>query len=194
MIGQRVRIVPCNRDAAREFIAKYHRHHGVPVGWLWLHAARRIGGDMCGVAVVGRPVARALNDGFTVEVTRVCTLVTFTVVGSDGRQHSSPTNSMLYRASERTAKAMGYVRGLTYLLASEWDRFNEDGDRIGGAGVRAAGWRELWRVDGRSWDCESRPRTDKHPTVDKVAIGWGDFSHVAAYRKHLGLPEEAEAA
>lgn len=172
-----IELRPVTRDEARAFIRQHHRHHGVPVGWLWLHGVHREDGELAGVAVCGRPVARALDDGLTVEVTRMCT---------DGAPNA---NSMLYAATERAAKAKGYRRWLTYLLASEWDRFEhiETGEiavnaalifdpewkRIGGAGVRAAGWKELWRVGGRSWDCPSRPRTDKHPTEDKVAIGEG---------------------
>lgn len=33
---------------------------------------------------------------------------------------------------------------------------------------RAAGWIEIATVDGRSWNCESRPRVDRHPTQDKL--------------------------
>jgi hypothetical protein len=168
---------PVTRDEARAFVREHHRHHGWPVGFLWLHGVHDDDGQLVGIAVVGRPVSRELDDGLTAEVTRCCT---------DGEPN---TCSMLYAASERAAKAKGYRRGLTYLLASEWDRFEcratgeqrTDADlandpewkRIGGASVRAAGWRELWRVPGRSWDCPSRPRTDKHPTEDKVAVGWG---------------------
>lgn len=156
-----VELRPCTRDEARPFIAQHHRHHGVPVGWLWLHGAQDGDGTLCGVAVCGRPVARELDDGLTMEVTRMCTI------------GEANTDSLLYAAAERAAKAKGYRRWLTYLLASEWDRFNADGKRTGGAGARGAGWRELWRVDGRSWNCKSRPRTDKHPTEDKVAVGGG---------------------
>ena len=135
---------------------------------------------LAGVAVVGRPVARALDDGLTVEVTRCCTA---------GHPNAC---SMLYAASERVARAKGYRRGLTYLLGSEWDRFEHmtTGERrtepvlandtmwkrTGGASVRGTGWRELWRVKGRSWDCASRPRADRHPTEDKVAVGWGEWA------------------
>jgi hypothetical protein len=164
-----VELRPCTRDEARAFVARYHRHHGVPVGWLWLHGAQDDDGDLCGVAVCGRPVARELDDGLTMEVTRMCTVGEFN------------TDSMLYAAAERAAKAKGYRRWLTYLLASEWDRFNAEGKRIGGAGARAVGWQELWRVKGRSWDCTSRPRIDKHPTEDKVAVGsgaWGCLSKI----------------
>ena len=178
-----IELRPITRDEGRAFVRAHHRHHGWPTGFLWLHGIHDQVGEIVGLAVNGRPVARALDDGLTHEVTRCCT---------NGHPNGC---SMLYAASERAAKAKGYRRGLTYLLASEWDRFKhrESGEeraavdvedarklerdpawkRTGGASVRAAGWRFLWRVEGRSWDRESRPRTDKHPTEDKVAVGWG---------------------
>jgi hypothetical protein len=173
---------PITRDEGRAFVRAHHRHHSWPVGFLWLHGIHDQAGEVVGLAVNGRPVARALDDGLTHEVTRCCT---------NGHPNGC---SMLYAASERAAKAKGYRRGLTYLLASEWYRFLDfDGEsvlvcssreeaepylaagnrHIGGASVRACGWRYLWDVKGRSWDCDSRPRTDKHPTEDKVAVGWG---------------------
>lgn len=154
---------PITRDDAKAFIREHHRHHGAPVGDLWRHAVHDGEGVLVAVAVVGRPVARELDDGLTVEVTRLCT------VGAPN------ACSMLYAAARRAADAKGYRRGLTYILASEYDRFDGDGHRIGGASARAAGYRFLWRVKGRSWDCPSRPRTDKHPTEDKVALGWGSW-------------------
>ncbi|MEP9376153.1 XF1762 family protein [Aquabacter sp. CN5-332] len=167
-----IELRPITRDQAKDFVREHHRHHGAPVGDLWRHAVHDDSGLIVGVAVVGRPVARGLDDGLSVEVTRLCTLGT------------PNADSMLYGAARRAADAKGYRRGLTYILASEWDRFVTDAGepceetdigarRIGGAGARAAGYRFLWRVDGRSWDCPSRPRTDKHPTEDKVALGWG---------------------
>lgn len=122
--------------------------------------------ERVGVAIVGRPVARALDDGLTVEVTRLCT---------DGEPNAC---SMLYAAARRTADAKGYRRGLTYILKSEWDRF-EGNRRTGGRSLLAAGYRFLWEVDGRSWNCKSRPRTDKHPTEDKIALGWGAWPALA---------------
>lgn len=158
---------------------EHHRHHGWPVGFLWLHGLQDEDGELVGVAVVGRPVSRELDDGLTCEVTRCCT------------DTSPNAPSMLYAASEKAARSKGYRRGLTYILASEWDRFehhqtgeqrtdarlaeNKEWRRIGGASLRACQWRELWRVKGRSWDTPTRPRTDKHPTEDKVALGWGSW-------------------
>lgn len=158
---------PVTRAEGQAFVREHHRHHGWPAGFLWLHGLHDEAGELVGVAVVGRPVARALDDGLTCEVTRCCT----------DTHPNAP--SKLYAATERAARAKGYRRGLTYLLASEWDRFDEHGRRIGGASVRACGWHELWRVKGRSWDTPSRPRTDKHPTEDKVAVGWGAWPAAA---------------
>lgn len=180
---------PVTRDEARGFVREHHRHHGWPTGFLWLHGLHDDAGDLIGVAVCGRPVARGLDDGLTVEVTRCCT------------DTSPNAPSKLYAATEKAGRAKGYRRGLTYLLASEWDRYEHretgerrerqaDGDddapwdvlakdpmwkQIGGASVRACQWRLLWRVKGRSWDTPSRPRTDKHPTEAKVAVGWGPW-------------------
>jgi len=149
-----IELRPITRDECDAYIAAHHRHHRPPVGALWRHAVHDAAGHIVGVAVVGRPVARALDDGLTVEVTRVCT---------DGTPNAC---SMLYGAARRAADAKGYRRGLTYILSSE-ERAS------GAASLRAAGLRRLWDVTGRSWDCESRPRADKHPTEDKVAYGWG---------------------
>nr|WP_315462657.1 XF1762 family protein [uncultured Sphingomonas sp.] len=146
---------PVTREEARSFIRDHHRHHGVPVGWIWLHGCHDDDGRLAGVAVVGRPVARPLDDGLTMEVTRLAT---------DGTSNAC---SLLYGAARRAAIAKGYRRGLTYILASE-----------SGASLRAAGWHHLWNVDGRSWDVPGRPRTDKHPTEDKAAYGWGAWPQI----------------
>ena len=80
-------------------------------------------------------------------------------MATDGTAHAC---SMLYGAWRKAALAKGYRRGLTYILASE-----------SGASLRAAGLQRLWTVRGRSWDCPSRPRSEKHPTEDKHAYGFG---------------------
>jgi hypothetical protein len=104
-----------------------------------------IGAVVVGVAVIGRPVARMLQDGWTAEVTRLAT---------DGSRNAC---SMLYRAAWRACRALGYRRLVTYILASE-----------SGVSLRAAGFREVASVRGRSWSCASRPRVDRHPTQQKI--------------------------
>lgn len=130
----RLRIVPCTIGQARDFVAQHHRHHGAPVSGLFAVGLAR-GDDLAGVAIVGRPVARGLQDGATAEVTRLCTL---------GEQNAC---SMLLAACRRAALALGYRRLVTYTLASE-----------PGTSLRAAGWQQTAVVKGRRWGCPSRPR------------------------------------
>ena len=163
-----IELRPITRDEAHAYIREKHRHHGSPLGELWRHAAHDDVGQIVGVATVGRPVARALDDGWTVEVTRVC---------GDGTPNVC---SMLYGAARRASDAKGYRRGLTYILASE-----------NGASLRAAGYRRLWLVKGRSWDTPSRPRTDKHPTEDKVAWGWGAWGAPAGSDVEMASEEHS---
>jgi len=134
---------PITLAEASAFIREHHRHHIPPVGWKFGIAVND-GETVRGVITVGRPVARHVDDGWTLEVTRCCT---------DGTRHAP---SMLYAAAWRAAKALGYKRLITYTLASE-----------SGVTLKASGWREIGQVKGRSWSCESRPRVDKHPLEDK---------------------------
>lgn len=136
-------IVPISRDPAFEFITKVHRHHRPPQGFKFAVALQR-GAELVGVATVGRPVARPLDDGRSAEVTRLCT---------DG---SANACSMLYGACWRAAKAMGYRRLYTYILEDE-----------PGTSLKAAGFVLDGQVAGRSWDTPTRRRTDKHPTTNK---------------------------
>jgi hypothetical protein len=137
-------IVPIFQDEAFAFIEKNHRHHGKPVGSLFQLACSD-GHAVVGVAVVGRPVARHLQDGFTVEVTRLCT---------DGTRNSA---SMLYGACWRASKELGYRRLVTYILESE-----------PGVTLRASGWKIIGQRGGGTWSRSKRPRVDKHPTQGKI--------------------------
>lgn len=137
-------IVPCVLAEANAFVAEHHRHHRPVVGAKFCLSVAR-GDDVVGVAIVGRPVARHMDDGLTLEVTRVAT---------DGTPNAC---SALYGAARRATFALGYRKLITYTLASE-----------GGASLRASGWRVVGEVKGRSWSRSSRPRVDKHPTEDKL--------------------------
>lgn len=139
-------IVPLTLGEARSYVDAIHRHHRAPIGGLF---AIGLSDDktppaIVGCVIVGRPVARALDTDFTCEVTRLAT---------DGSRNAC---SMLYRAAWRAARAMGYRRLVTYTLASE-----------SGSSLVGAGFKLIATVKGRSWDTPSRPRVDKHPTVDK---------------------------
>ena len=99
-------IEPITLKAANEFVAKYHRHHKPTVGHKFSISCVQ-DGNVCGVAICGRPVSRYLDDGLTLEINRLCT---------DGTRNAC---SILYGACARIAKNMGYKQVITYILKSE---------------------------------------------------------------------------
>ena len=135
---------PISYSEACLFIEEYHRHHLPPVGWKFGLAVNN-GSDVVGVVTVGRPVARHLDNGYTLELTRCCT---------DGTPNVA---SKLYAAAWRATKALGYRKLITYTLQTE-----------PGTSLRAAGWRVIGQTKGGSWDTPSRPRVDKHPLGQKT--------------------------
>jgi hypothetical protein len=130
-------IKPISLKFAQEFVLNLHRHNKPPVGHKF--SVGLFSEDRCvGVAVAGRPIARALDDGLTLEVTRTCT---------DGTRNA---NSMLYGAIVRAAKALGYKKCITYTQQDE-----------SGASLRGAGWTMVDDLPPRKgWDTPSRPRKD----------------------------------
>lgn len=65
-------IRPTHLKPAREFVGKYHRHNIPPVGGKFAISCFE-GERLCGVAICGRPTARKLDDGATLEIYRNCT-------------------------------------------------------------------------------------------------------------------------
>lgn len=137
---------PCTLAEAQKFVRIHHRHHGPSLGGLFAVAvAKDEELPICGVAMIGRPVARMLQDGFTAEVTRLCT---------DGTRNAC---SMLYGAAWRAARALGYRRLVTYILGTEK-----------GTSLIAAGWHLIGEAGGGSWSVPSRPRENDHPLCRKI--------------------------
>jgi len=144
-------IQPISFSEAADFIKEYHKTHDPPQGWKFGTAVNWDCSIVVGVATVGRPTARNLDDGYTVEVTRTC------VRQDIDKRKRKNANSKLYAACWRAAKSLGYQRIVTYTLK----------DREDGTGLKAAGYNVLHETEGGSWDRDNRPRTDKHPTVTK---------------------------
>lgn len=133
---------PITLRAAAAYVESKHRNHKPPRGHKLSIGVIDDNGDLRGCVVVGRPVARALDDGFTAEVTRCCT---------DGAPNAC---SLLYGAAARAAKAIGYKKIYTYTLKEE-----------GGASLRGAGWiceGEL-RSNGKGWSNRGGGREENHP-------------------------------
>ena len=64
---------PITFAEAAAFVGLNHRHHRAPVGWKFGVAAVDDAGQVVGVVMVGRPVARFADNGDTLEVLRCCT-------------------------------------------------------------------------------------------------------------------------
>lgn len=135
--------VPLELHAANLFVKSLHRHHD-PVYRDKFRIGCSIAGKLVGVVQVGRPVARMLDDGNTVEVTRMCT---------DGTDNAC---SFLYAKAARVAKELGYRKIITYILDTE-----------DGTSLKASGWHKEAEIKGHTWNQPSRPRKTTAPTCDK---------------------------
>lgn len=123
---QRLTILPITLRAAAAFIAEHHRHHKPPRGAKFALGVADEAGTLRGVITVGRPIARAYDDGLTAEVNRSAT---------DGCPNA---NSALYGAAWRVCQAMGYRRLITYTQEGE-----------SGSSLRGAGWQLLRSLPAR---------------------------------------------
>lgn len=143
----RLTIVPITLAEANAFIKQHHRHHQPVVGHKFSIAVADEAGEIRGVAIVGRPVSRMLDNSWTLEVNRVAT---------DGCDNAC---SALYAAAWRAARAMGYRKLITYTLTSE-----------SGASLRGAGWKCIGECGGGTWNRPNcgRPRVDMRPTQLKL--------------------------
>jgi len=138
-VDDSLELVPVTFAVACAFVDRHHRR---PVGHKFSIGVEREG-ELVGVVMGGRPVARHMDDGWTLEVNRSAT---------DGTKNA---NSMLYAAAWRATKALGYRRLITYTQEGE-----------SGASLRAAGWEPLRQLNARNgWDALSRRRENKNAGI-----------------------------
>lgn len=130
-------------EQANAFVVAHHRHHR-PVKGHRFSLGCYDGDRLCGVAIVGRPVARRIDQHSVVEVLRLCT---------DGTRNAC---SILYAACRRCARELGYQRIITYILDTE-----------PGTSLLASGWRFVKQAGGGSWSRANRPRETNAPTCKK---------------------------
>ena len=154
-------VVPVTFKQACNFVKEHHRHNKSPVGHKF-SIGLQCNGNIIGVAMAGRPVARMLDDGLTLEVNRTCTIGT------------KNANSMLYGAVWRAAKAMGYIRCITYTQADE-----------SGASLRAAGWVMVKDLAARKSWAESSGKSK----VKRCPVGSGGVKRVR-WEIKLTTPDE----
>ena len=145
---------------ANDFVENFHRHNGrtdspkMPGGGKFAIGVSD-GSRLIGVAIVGRPIARSIDDGFTLEVRRTCVI--------DDSQKGA--NSFLYGCSWRAAKAMGYTKLITYTLESE-----------SGASLRGAGWEVIaeCKPSKSGWDRQNSGGRERRwqPIYGQLKLRW----------------------
>lgn len=161
-------VAPVSRNAVKAFIREHHRHNKRLAPAAVLHSALADeDGELVGVAIAGMP-ARPLMDGYTLEVTRVCTL---------GHRNAC---SQLYGSIARAAKALGWRTLYTYTRADE-----------PGSSPRAAGFIEDGRVpaSNRATKNGARPRYDVNLLGERVEA---DEDDVEKIRWRLDLVARAD--
>ena len=142
--GEALALTPISLREANAFVERNHRHHKGVTGHRFSIGCTR-DGELVGVAIMGRPVSRYLDDGLTLEVNRLCTT---------GAENAC---SMLYGAAARAARAMGYQKIITYTL-----------DTAPGTSLRAAGWQCAGPAGGERWTGKRRPAADLYPPQKKL--------------------------
>ena len=148
--------VPITFAEAKAFVKLHHRHNDPPLSHKFSIGAA-LNGVIVGVAIAGRPVARRLDDGWTLEVSRVAT---------DGTRNAC---SFLYGAVRRCGKQMGYRSFVTYTLPKE-----------SGSSLRASGWELVSTTAGgtaKMWNTRkrrSRPRVDTEPL--QLKLRWESYA------------------
>ena len=127
-------LTPINLKTANAFVQQYHRHHKPTRGHKFSIGVSD-SGSLVGVAICGRPVARRLDDGYTLEINRLCT---------DGTPNVCIAHCPcrpVCGSIEDTAKVV------TYILDTE-----------SGVSLKAAGYVCEGRAGGLEWNGERKPK------------------------------------
>lgn len=128
-----MQILPLTLKTANVFIEQYHRHHKAVQGHKFSIGVK-CDNELRGVAICGRPVSRHLDNGLTLEVTRLCT--------NGGKN----VCSKLYATCARIAELMGYEKIITYTTNEEK-----------GISLKASGWQcESVNVGGKYWNSSGK--------------------------------------
>jgi hypothetical protein len=149
-----VNVIPISLREANDFVEQFHRHNKRTQrdGGRFAIGAE-VDGELVAVAIVGRPLARSLQDGATAEVTRLCA------------GPAAPRNvcSFLYGRCWRIWQQMGGRRMVTYTLQSE-----------SGASLRAVGWKLVGDLKPRregAWEGPNRKR-EWQPIFGQAKFRW----------------------
>ena len=118
------------------FVDQFHRHNKHVRGCKFCLGLEH-DNELIGVAIVGRPVARNLDNGENVEILRVCV-----------KEGFKGGCSKLYARCKRIAQMMGYKKIITYTLKSESQSSLKAIGAVPECDVTAQGWNRLNRHRG----------------------------------------------
>jgi hypothetical protein len=100
---------PIKLKNANKFIDKYHRHNKPVTGHKYsISVVNKKTGETIGVAIIGRPISRYLDDGNTLEILRLCV-----------KDNNKNLCSMIYGRVTKIAFLLGYESIITYTLDHE---------------------------------------------------------------------------
>lgn len=145
-----MKVVRIELDEANQFVANHHRHHKPVVGHRFSIGAEN-DGKLVGCVIVGRPVARQVDQKHIAEVTRLTT---------DGTPNAC---SFLYAQAARAAKELGFKSIQTFILQQE-----------SGTSLKASEWKCLGITKVGSWQTRTGRRTDQ-PQEQKMK--WVKYLH-----------------
>lgn len=151
-----MRIVPLTLRAANDFVETWHRHSARTANDGGKFAIGLLeGDDLVGVAIVGRPVSRMLQQGeaYPAELLRLCTSTACPKGGG----------SKLYTRAKRIWQLMGGTNFHTYTLT------RESGESLRGAGLKAP----AASVPAERWDRPGRPRRARS-IEDEPKLRWDE--------------------
>jgi len=139
---------PISFRMAADFVKQHHRHNTAPQSHKFSIGLLK-DGKLIGVIIASTPKAKALCDGFTLELNRCCVL-------PDQRNSCS----RLYAKAIQAGRCMGYRRYVTYTLP------HESGSSLKAVGFKLDG---LTQAKPNGWDHPSRPRKmpERYPTGSK---------------------------
>jgi hypothetical protein len=149
-----VRIIPLTLRQANDFVEKWHRHSNRTNNDGGKYAiGLEVGEQLVGVAIVGRPTARLLQEPGAAEVTRLCT----------SPDAPKGAESKLYARARRIWQLMGGIKLHTYTLK------RESGDSMRGAGMKGP----AAEVAQQQWTRPSRPRAEREIYVEPK-VRWSE--------------------
>ena len=139
-------IKPISLKKANEYVMNNHRHHDKVQGHKFSLSVWD-GDRLCGVAIVGHPQSRMIDNDNILEVLRLCT---------DGTHNAC---SILYARCARVGKAMGYQKIITYILESE-----------SGTSLKASGWINEGEAGRLNWMQYASERTKQRNAYQQMEL------------------------